>query len=94
MTGLTWINPRTDGARMMAPKETISMRYHYFTLEQRSNLEQAIRAAIGEPGLQDALKRLHGPEYGVCHRCGGDIPYVQLEERPLAMLCRTCRNRA
>lgn len=67
------------------------MHYHYFTLEQRQNLEQAIRAAVTEePALDEALRRLRAAEYGVCITCGADIPYVQLERRPLARHCGNC----
>jgi RNA polymerase-binding transcription factor DksA len=67
------------------------VHYHYFTLEQRSNLERAIRSAITEqPALGEALRRLHAAEYGVCTRCGADIPYVQLQERPLMRHCARC----
>jgi len=41
--------------------------------------------------MTSALARLHSPEFGVCERCGGDIPYVRLSADPLARLCRNCR---
>lgn len=67
------------------------MHYHYFTLEQRSNLEQAMRAEIHNPSaLNRALEFLHTPAYGVCKGCGGDIPYIRLTRRPLAQDCGRC----
>ena len=34
------------------------MHYHYFTLEQRHALEQAIRTRFAGPGMQQELERL------------------------------------
>ena len=67
------------------------MHYPYFTLEQRANLEQAMRSEIRNPSaLGRALEHLHTPQYGVCRRCGGDIAYVRLTARPLAQDCGRC----
>lgn len=67
------------------------MHYHYFTLEQRSTLEQAIRARPAEPGMKIALARLRRPEFGVCKSCGADIPYVRLAADPTLKRCPSCR---
>ena len=68
------------------------MHYHYFTLEQRANLENIIRSQIGQqPAMAGTLARLRTPEYGVCVRCGADIPYVSLMRAPALELCRTCQ---
>jgi DnaK suppressor protein len=67
------------------------MHYHYFTLEQREALERAIRAGMAtRPELGNALQRLRSPDFGVCMRCGTDIPYVRLAENPAATHCRSC----
>jgi RNA polymerase-binding transcription factor DksA len=66
------------------------MHYHYFTLEQRSALEQAIRSAVAMVGVRPALEHLHSPDYGVCRSCGADIPFVRLVADPLATRCRDC----
>ena len=63
------------------------MHYHYFTIEQREALERVIRAT--QPAL---LQRLHSPAYGVCERCGADIPYVRLLSSPGALLCTHCEK--
>lgn len=69
------------------------MHYHYFTIEQREALERAMRARLAdEPRMKSALERLHTPEFGVCARCGTDIPYVRLEQDPSATLCRGCQG--
>jgi len=68
------------------------MHYHYFTLEQRANLENVIRSQMGQqPALAGTLQRLRTPAYGVCVRCGADIPYVSLMQAPALELCRTCQ---
>ena len=70
------------------------MHYHYFTLEQRNALAQAIRSRMGEPGMSTALERLHGPDYGVCECCGGDIPFVRLMRNPRLRRCDRCLDEA
>ncbi len=62
------------------------MHYHYFTLEQRNILE---RVMSGLPETQ--RQALHQPDYGVCERCGGDIPFIRLLAEPLARRCPACQ---
>jgi RNA polymerase-binding transcription factor DksA len=66
------------------------MHYHYFTLEQRDALAQAIRARITEPGMATALERLRAPQYGVCESCGGDIAFRSLLSNPRLYRCARC----
>lgn len=66
------------------------MRYHYLTLEQRESLEVQLRAFLGGRKLEEALARLHSPDYGTCIDCGKDIPFVRLQEDPAALHCRDC----
>ena len=66
------------------------MHYHYFTLEQRRSLEDAIRSRLAEPGMPDALARLRTPQFGVCESCGGDIAYAKLAGNPRLTRCRSC----
>jgi RNA polymerase-binding transcription factor DksA len=66
------------------------MHYHYFTLEQRSSLEQALRANLAGSALDDALGHLRSAAYGVCQTCGGDIPFRRLISDPLAQTCPNC----
>ena len=70
------------------------MHYHYFTLEQRSVLENTIRARLAEPGMKIALARLRRAEYGVCSHCGGDIPFVRLAADPTLKRCGRCNPNA
>jgi len=69
------------------------MHYHYFTLEQRGRLAQAMRAGVGGEQLGQALERLRTPEYGVCEVCKGDIAFVRLIADPLARRCAACQTR-
>lgn len=71
------------------------MPYRYFTLEQRDNLEHAIRDRVPAPtDLALALERLHAPDYGTCEACGVEMPYAQMIAAPAATLCRGCRAKA
>lgn len=71
------------------------MHYRYFTLEQRDNLEAALRRQLASsPELDRALERLRAPDYGTCAACGAEMPYVQLIDAPAATLCVACRTRA
>lgn len=68
------------------------MHYHYFTLEQRDELAQAIQARIGEPGMAETLGRLHSPDYGVCQSCGRDIAFQKLLADPSLQRCPQCAS--
>ena len=66
------------------------MHYHYFTIEQRSALADAMRSRRAETGMAAALERLHTPEFGVCEICGADIPFVRLQADPARRRCAAC----
>lgn len=66
------------------------MHYHYFTLEQRSALEQSLREHLAGQALRGALEQLHAPDYGVCERCGADIPFTRLAVEPMLRRCAAC----
>ena len=66
------------------------MHYHYFTLEQRAELERAMRSRLAETDMYAALKRLHTPEFGVCEHCGGDIAFTRLAAEPAMTRCAKC----
>ena len=69
------------------------MHYHYFTIEQRSALEEAIRTRLAGPEMKVALERLHSPEFGVCEACGADITFIRLQGNPALKRCAGCENR-
>ncbi|HUF34410.1 MAG TPA: TraR/DksA C4-type zinc finger protein, partial [Gemmatimonadales bacterium] len=48
---------------------------------------------LEELGLvHDALARLEGGTYGICHTCGRPIPYARLVVMPEARECAGCRR--
>ncbi|MGQ0651909.1 MAG: TraR/DksA family transcriptional regulator [Betaproteobacteria bacterium] len=69
------------------------MNYHYFTIEQRSALERAMRTQLAGAELNLALERLRSPEYGVCEACGADISYIRLAGNPILRRCAGCETR-
>jgi RNA polymerase-binding transcription factor DksA len=64
---------------------------HYLTIEQREALEKLIRSRLAAgKQLEEALHRLHQPDYGVCIECGKDIQYWRLQDDPWALHCQAC----
>ena len=41
--------------------------------------------------IEDALKAIARGDYGICARCGKEIPAERLEVKPEATLCITCQ---
>ena len=41
--------------------------------------------------IEDALKAIERGTYGICDRCGHEIPLERLEVKPDATLCVTCQ---
>jgi DnaK suppressor protein len=42
--------------------------------------------------IDEALDRMKSNTYGICERCGGDIPYKRLKARPVTTLCIECKT--
>jgi DnaK suppressor protein len=42
--------------------------------------------------IDEALDRLATNTYGVCQRCGEEIPYPRLKARPVTTLCIDCKT--
>lgn len=42
--------------------------------------------------IDEALARMDTATYGMCERCGGDIPYKRLKARPVTTLCIECKT--
>lgn len=42
--------------------------------------------------IDDALDRLGTNTYGICLRCGEEIPYKRLKARPVTTLCIECKT--
>jgi DnaK suppressor protein len=45
-------------------------------------------------GIEDALGRVDGEEFGICMGCGQRIPFARLEARPYARYCVACAELA
>ena len=59
-----------------------------FERAQVTALLDAARVQVQE--LEDALERLRNGTYGVCVRCGRDIPALRLEALPATRFCVEC----
>lgn len=44
--------------------------------------------------IEDALSRLHHPDFGYCESCGIEIGLPRLEARPTTTLCIDCKTLA
>ena len=44
--------------------------------------------------VEDALREIHDGTFGVCARCGDDIPLNRLEAVPWSPYCVSCQERA
>jgi DnaK suppressor protein len=42
--------------------------------------------------IDEALDRLATNTYGICERCGEEIPYPRLKARPVTTLCIECKT--
>ena len=42
--------------------------------------------------IDEALERMDAATYGICERCGGNIPYKRLKARPVTTLCIECKT--
>lgn len=42
--------------------------------------------------IDEALDRMKSNTYGICERCGDDIPYKRLKARPVTTLCIECKT--
>ncbi len=53
-------------------------------------LSAQARAAVDE--IDRALAKMNAGTYGVCERCGKDIPKARLKALPYAALCVACKS--
>ncbi len=56
--------------------------------EALEGVDDVLRAEIHQIRL--ALTRIESGTYGVCAKCGKDIPRARLEARPIATRCLEC----
>ena len=86
------VNPRDSAGDLsgysfhMADAGTDAMErekaFHFASAEGRALME-----------IDDALRRLHRGEYGVCESCGNPIARERLEAIPDARLCVPCKTK-
>lgn len=60
-----------------------------FERELDLTLEGAVRENLSD--VVAAIDRVAAGTYGVCERCGADIPVERLEALPTARLCLSCK---
>ena len=61
-----------------------------FARELDISLEDNAREMLAE--IDAALARVSSGEYGICKRCGAEIPVERLEAMPSADLCIACKE--
>lgn len=61
-----------------------------FERELDLTLEENLRANLEE--VRAAIVRVENGTYGVCERCGADIPLERLEAIPTTSLCVQCKE--
>lgn len=61
-----------------------------FARELDMTLEDSAREMLAQ--IDGALARIEAGSYGVCKRCGAEIPFERLEAVPAAELCITCKE--
>jgi len=62
-------------------------------LESSLDVAQVSRATAELQEIDQALGRLHSPEFGQCTDCGTDIPFTRLQANPMATRCTACQAR-
>jgi DnaK suppressor protein len=58
---------------------------------ERLGLVDTLKGQLDE--VYRALERIEDGTYGVCDRCGREIPPARLEARPESTLCVDCKSR-
>lgn len=59
---------------------------------ERLGLVETLKGQLDE--VERALERVDEGTYGVCARCGNQIPPERLEARPESTLCVDCKSRS
>jgi len=58
--------------------------------EKSATLLETLEAKLAE--VDHALKIIEAGQYGICERCGAEIPKERLEVKPEATLCVKCQG--
>ncbi len=51
---------------------------------------QTLRDEVQE--IDDALERMHAGKYGICEKCGTEIPRAVLDAAPESAYCENCKR--
>ncbi len=57
--------------------------------EKSATLIEALESKLAD--VEHALKMIEAGQYGICERCGAEIPQERLEVKPEATLCIRCQ---
>ncbi len=60
-------------------------------IEREKNVALVSQLEVKQTRVQAALRAIEKGKYGICERCGKEIPTERLEVRPDATLCVTCQ---
>lgn len=60
-------------------------------IEREKNVALVSQLEVKLTRVQAALRAIEKGKYGICERCGKEIPTERLEVRPDATLCVTCQ---
>ena len=58
--------------------------------EKSATLLEAMESKLAD--VEHALKVIEAGQYGICERCGAEIPQERLEVKPEATLCIKCQG--
>lgn len=58
--------------------------------EKSATLLEALESKLAD--VEHALKIIEAGQYGICERCGAEIPQERLEVKPEATLCIKCQS--
>lgn len=60
--------------------------------ERTIDFDRTDRDAVALAEIDQALLRLQGGSYGLCHDCGSAIPLARLQLAPQALRCVACES--
>ena len=61
-----------------------------FDRELDQGLEEGAQQTLSQ--IERALQKIDEGTYGICERCGQEIPYKRLKARPVTTLCIECKT--
>lgn len=75
----------------VAPDNAIGRVSRMDAINNKSVAEAGLRQAEEKLNkLNFALSKIDSDEFGVCRRCGGDIPFKRLALMPQSLFCVSC----